>query len=512
MIDMLHCLGFVFLLCNCFARAINGGNEPERIADSWACKEEMSHMAPICHCDVDCVTYRDCCDNVADFTDTTLSLKPKQECRRFGSRSFPSFWAVTSCPGEGAVKKRGIFLPVVTEGGTVFVDDDIAKCNNISSFLPMDIHVILDDLCDVDLIISSLEARFMNLVMSIGKSNCRFIFSPPSDSRAFPRLCLDLREEQTMKIFSSECYNNLRPEKISSVLYRNTRCFEDIHGYPMPENVTDIADIYKQPSEIGTSLHIRFIDNSSNLNPKHSICPYKFRNFCHTRLIKNWNQTVEIEVDSFHPISDYHIKYSTVYFVYNFLQNNVNLTAERATVDLIKWKNSQCQTLVIRIFLRSTRDLSREDLSRVMNFINLFKLSSFSSSIKTVANNSSSKIRSYMCANPLERREILKRKRVHSFSMMYVLRIMEYLSNSMDIDIYCQNLVVESKERLNRKFVDVYLMKWECVNNPTTDTISLGEYDPQSVYITITVLAVSGIVIFVLYFTSLKDANVLDRS
>ncbi|XP_061167518.1 uncharacterized protein LOC133176410 [Saccostrea echinata] len=511
---MVPCWLFLFLLFNSSAREIDGDNGQEKITESWSCKEEMSQMAPICYCDSDCVFYRDCCGDVTDSSYSALSLNPKRECQRIAPKNFPSFWTVTSCPGREAFKRDAISLPVVSEDGTVFADDNIAQCNNVSSFLPMDIYVILRyDLCDVDLTFSSLKKPLMNLVMSIVKSNCRFIFSPKSDSRAFPRLCVDLRQEEMAKDFSSKCNNYMRPEKISSVIYRNAHCFEDMHGYPMPENATDMGIIYKKLVEIGTSLYIGFMDSSSNHSYQDkSICPYKFRDHCHTRLIRNWNQPLEMEVDSLFPIDEYHIKYSSIYFVYNLLQNNVNLTlAERVNIDRIRWKSSRCQTMVITMSVKSTGDLSEEDYNRVITFINLFKLSSFSSLIRMGANESSSKITTSLCTNPSKRREILQRTRVHSFTIVYILRIMKFLGNADEINTYCQNLLVESKERLNRKYVDVYLTKWSCLRNPSTDTTSAGNYDPQSVYITITVLAVSGIVIFVLYFTSLKDANVLDR-
>jgi hypothetical protein len=234
------------------------------------CQKETSETFPICYCDSDCVLYGDCCIDAQIPSSTVLNLLPKERCQSFGNLGHPSFWTVDSCSGGNPTEDIVGLLPVIDKEGTVYANDNTARCNNASSSVPMDMYVFLrSDICNTDLILAFLEQPFPNLFMTIINSNCEFLFYPKYATGAFPRVCIDWRERNSERNLSFECKLYQEPVKISSVVYKNSRCFEDLHGYPAPENSTDVEDIFPQPWENEASLHIEFGNSIKNyLSPQ----------------------------------------------------------------------------------------------------------------------------------------------------------------------------------------------------------------------------------------------------
>jgi hypothetical protein len=202
-------------------------------------------------------------------------------------------------------------------------------------------------------------------------------------------------------------------------------------------------------------------------------------------------------------IHEYHILYSSIYFVYNFLQNDVNLTlAASVNVDTIaKAERSwECHTMFITLPVRSTVSLNDTQLSRTLSFIETFKEASFTS-VVTMTDERLDRVRSYVCKD-IEDLTSRKRRRRTTYGLRYVLKMVEYFSVFDDnFTSYCQNLFVESKERLSQKYIGVHTTKLDCRQPNVTITEGHVAITPQYVYIMITVLSIVAlcVVIFGLY-------------
>lgn len=239
------------------------------------CKKEISKKIPNCYCDSDCVLYGDCCVDARITSPISSSLIPKQKCQSFGNLDYPSFWTVNSCLGGKAAEDIVGLLPVIDKEGTVYVNNRIAQCNNASTSSPMDIYVLLLlDICDTDLIYTSLEKPFANLFVAIINSNCEFMFYPKYVTGVFPRVCINWRERILERNLSVTCKVYQKPVAVSSVIYKHSKCYEDLYGYPVPENSTDVEDIFQEPRENVTSLHIEFRGSIRNYLSQENVSPF----------------------------------------------------------------------------------------------------------------------------------------------------------------------------------------------------------------------------------------------
>ncbi|XP_062580502.1 uncharacterized protein LOC134242437 [Saccostrea cucullata] len=335
---------------------------------------EDFQKSPICYCDSDCVLYGDCCDDTTNSSFMDFHLNSNPNCQRFGQQSYPSFWTVTSCLEGESLMNDGISLPVMDENGILFASDQIAHCNTVLSFSLMDIHVILSrEICDVDLIYSSLEKPFMELFIAIMNSDCKFVINSKHDRRLTPRLCVDWPEEEMERNLSSECKIYEKPIRIPPVVYKNTHCFEDLNGFPLPDDATDVGEVYQHNE---TSLHIQFTDSRRQPSYKENgVCTENVMDNCHRRLIKNWNHTIEIIMT-----------------------------------------------------VKSTGDMIVEEFKKTMEFIETINLNPFTSEIKLLNGESFTVVSTPLCKHKVNKDEPIKIIAVCGISFTFTIVIGVYFS------------------------------------------------------------------------------------
>lgn len=98
-----------------------------------------------------------------------------------------------------------------------------------------------------------------------------------------------------------------------------------------------------------------------------------------------------------------------------------------------------------------------------VNFLETFKVSTFSSTINFL-NGTYSDINSFDCKLDEEsKRKLHLRPRI-AFKVGYLKSIMKFLGDlsKFNTESFCPDLMVGSKERENRQYVDIFLYRWNC--------------------------------------------------
>lgn len=225
------------------------------------CKNSTVKIFPACYCDSQCVRYGDCCFGVQYPAGESPILNTTKICEKNIGQM--SYWTVTSCAQERIGESHNeVQIPVVDEDGTVYTNDQIAKCNDARAS-PMDIFVRLTaDTCAVNSVMTLLENPLLDLFEAIFTSNCYFAFVPNSFNKilnTFPRYCIDWPERYISEYLSVRCHVYQRPIKVASVVYKNEYCFKDFIGHSVTDRNGSYTDeLYPDPFENNMHLHIQF--------------------------------------------------------------------------------------------------------------------------------------------------------------------------------------------------------------------------------------------------------------
>lgn len=166
------------------------------------------------------------------------------------------------------------------------------------------------------------------------------------------------------------------------------------------------------------------------------------------------------------PIHEYHLKYSSIFFLNNFLKNSPNLTFDEKVNVYTLYDNQttpECYPVFISITVKSEHGLGVKEMRDAVNFLEAFKVSTFSSTINFL-NGTYSDINSFDCKLDEESKKKLQRQRRIGFKVGYLKSIMKFLGDSskFNTESFCPRLFVESKERENRQYVDIFLYRWNC--------------------------------------------------
>lgn len=214
------------------------------------CEEQMSKMFPVCSCDDNCFTYRDCCFNLTISHNFTNANEDKSAtCQRTSSKNYPSYWMISNCPsaGEDILDEK---IPVVGMDRLVYKNPEIAMCNNVTQFEPLDLFILVEEkyICEQDDLVVLLNLPLINMSLALRNSECAMTWFPKETrtGNARPRPCINSWPyfRYNSDQFNGKCLFFQEPiySHFYRKMYKNIHCLQEIFGEQSHESMSSVHE------------------------------------------------------------------------------------------------------------------------------------------------------------------------------------------------------------------------------------------------------------------------------